>query len=164
VPLVGGKNASLGEMYSRLTPKGINVPNGFAITADGYLHYLRENGFDKELKKIFSHLNPKKIKSVQSVGKQARSLILSGKIPADLKEEVLEAYHKLGEEYGKNPDVAVRSSATAEDLPTASFAGQHETYLNISGDKQVLEALLKSYASLFMDRAIFYRFEKVFRN
>jgi pyruvate,water dikinase len=162
VSLVGGKNASLGEMYSRLTPKGINVPNGFAITADGYLHYLRENGFDKELKKIFSHLNPKKIKSVQSVGKQARSLILSGKIPADLKEEVLEAYHKLGEEYGKNPDVAVRSSATAEDLPTASFAGQHETYLNISGDKQVLEALLKSYASLFMDRAIFYRFEKGF--
>lgn len=162
VSLVGGKNASLGEMYSRLSSKGVNVPNGFVITAEGYRYYLRHNGFDKQLQKIFSQLNPKKLKSVQAVGKKARALILSGELPEDLKQEVLEAYRKLGKEYGKNTDVAVRSSATAEDLPTASFAGQHETFLNVSGEKQVLEAILKSFSSLFMDRAIFYRFEKGF--
>lgn len=162
VSLVGGKNASLGEMYSCLTSKGVNVPNGFVVTAEGYRYYLRHNGFDKQLQKIFSKLNPKKLKSVQAVGKQARALILSGEIPEDLKEEILVAYRKLEKEYGKNTDVAVRSSATAEDLPDASFAGQHETFLNVCGEKQVLEAVLKSFSSLFMDRAIFYRFEKGF--
>ncbi|MDD5569411.1 MAG: phosphoenolpyruvate synthase [Candidatus Pacebacteria bacterium] len=162
VGLVGGKNASLGEMYSQLVPKGINIPNGFVITADGYRYFLRYNGFDKELEKIFSKMDPKKLRSVQEAGKRARNLILSGKLPADMKKEILEAYKKLGEEYGKNTDVAVRSSATAEDLPTASFAGQHETFLNVSGDKKVLEAVLKSFSSLFMDRAIFYRHEKGF--
>jgi pyruvate,water dikinase len=162
VALVGGKNASLGEMYSRLTAKGVNVPNGFVVTAEGYRYYLRHNGFDKQLQKIFSKLNPKKLKSVQAVGAAARKLVLSGEIPKDLKEEILVAYRKLEKEYGRNTDVAVRSSATAEDLPDASFAGQHETFLNVCGEKQVLEAVLKSFSSLFMDRAIFYRFEKGF--
>lgn len=162
VDLVGGKNASLGEMYSNLTKKGVNIPNGFVVTAEGYRYFLRCNGFDKKLEKIFKKLDPKKLKSVQSVGKQARTLILSGKIPDDLKEEISKAYKKLGKEYGNNPDVAVRSSATAEDLPDASFAGQHETYLNVRGEKQVFQAILKSFASLFMDRAIFYRYEKGF--
>ncbi|MFA5086844.1 MAG: phosphoenolpyruvate synthase [Candidatus Paceibacterota bacterium] len=162
VALVGGKNASLGEMYSRLTSKGVNIPNGFVVTAEGYRYFLRYNGFDKQLEKIFKKLDAKKLRSVQSVGKQARELILSGRIPEDLEEEILDGYKKLSKEYGKNTDVAVRSSATAEDLPNASFAGQHETYLNVRGEKQVLQALLKSYASLFMDRAIFYRYEKGF--
>lgn len=162
VALVGGKNASLGEMYSRLTSKGVNVPNGFVVTAEGYRYFLRYNGFDKQLEKIFKKLDAKKLRSVQSVGKQARELILSGRIPEDLEKEILEGYKKLSKEYGKNTDVAVRSSATAEDLPNASFAGQHETYLNVRGEKQVLQAILKSFASLFMDRAIFYRYEKGF--
>ncbi|MFA5013815.1 MAG: phosphoenolpyruvate synthase [Candidatus Paceibacterota bacterium] len=162
VGLVGGKNASLGEMYSLLTSKGINVPNGFVVTAAGYRYFLKYNGLDKKLEKLFEKLDPKKLKSTQEVGKKARALILSGKLPEDMKKEVLAAYKKLGEEYGKNPDVAVRSSATAEDLPSASFAGQHETFLNVRGEKDLLNSILKSFSSLFMDRAIFYRYEKGF--
>jgi pyruvate,water dikinase len=162
VGLVGGKNASLGEMYSQLSSKKINIPNGFAITAEGYRYFLRYNGFDKELEKIFKNLKPKNLKSVQAVGKKSRDLIMSGKIPEDMEEEIIAAYKKLCVEYGPNTDVAVRSSATAEDLPSASFAGQHETYLNVKGERQLLHAIHKSYASLFMDRAIFYRDEKGF--
>lgn len=162
VDYVGGKNASLGEMYSRLSSKGVNIPNGFVVTAEGYRYYLRHNGFDKKLEAIFKKLDPKKLTSVQAAGKAARILILSGKMPKDLEQEILKAYKKLCQEYGPNTDVAVRSSATAEDLPSASFAGQHETYLNVRGEKQVLQAILKSYSSLFTDRAIFYRYEKGF--
>jgi pyruvate,water dikinase len=162
VGLVGGKNASLGEMYSQLTNKKINIPNGFAITAEGYRYFLRYNGFDKQLEKLFKKLKPKNLKSVQTIGKKARDLIMSGKIPEDMEKEISVAYKKLSKEYGGNTDVAVRSSATAEDLPNASFAGQHETYLNVKGERQLLHAIHKSYASLFMDRAIFYRDEKGF--
>jgi pyruvate,water dikinase len=160
---VGGKSASLGEMYSLLVPKGINIPSGFSTTAHAYLSFLKYNGFDKKLKEIFSDFNPKDLTNLQDTGRKARNLLLSGKFPLDLEKDILEAYKKLCQEYGDDADVAVRSSATAEDLPSASFAGQHETYLNVKGEKKLLEAVLKSYSSLFTDRAISYRHEKGFK-
>ena len=157
VGIVGGKTASLGEMYSQLTQKGIRIPNGFATTADAYKYFLSFNGIDKKLEKIFSNLDLNKLEDVQGAGKKSRELILKGKFPKDLKEEIIKAYRKLCEEYGTDCDVAVRSSATAEDLPNASFAGQHESYLNIKGEKDVLEAVKCCLSSLFTDRAISYR-------
>ena len=163
VQLVGGKNASLGEMYSIMTQKGVNVPNGFALTAKGYWHYLKENGIEQDLKKAFFGMKKGNLESLQKTGKKARELILKGSFPEDLEKEILESYRKLSGQYGqKFTDVAVRSSATAEDLPSASFAGQHETYLNVSGEKSVLEAVKKCMSSLFTDRAIAYREEKGF--
>ncbi len=163
VPLVGGKNASLGEMYSQLTQKGIKVPNGFAITAEAYFDFLKEGGIYEQIKGILNTYNLKDVKELQEAGKLIRNLILKTPLPQKLQEEVLSAYQKLSQEYGeKNVDVAVRSSATAEDLPSASFAGQHETYLNVSGPENLLQALKKSYSSLFLDRAITYRIEKGF--
>jgi len=162
VPVVGGKNASLGEMYSQLTSKGINIPNGYATTARAYQYFLSYNGIDKKLEKIFSGLDLNKLENVQKAGKLSRELTMKGKFPDDLKKEIIEAYEKLCEEYGEDTDVAVRSSATAEDLPDASFAGQHESYLNIKGQKDVLEAVKYCYASLFTDRAISYRRDKGF--
>lgn len=162
VARVGGKTASLGEMYSQLTSKGVNIPNGFATTADAYKHYLAFNGFDKKLEKIYANLDLNKLSNVQSVGRQSRNLILSGRTPEDLKQEIIASYKKLCEEYGENTDIAVRSSATAEDLPSASFAGAHETYLNVKGTKDVLEHFQMCLASLFTDRAISYRRDKGF--
>ena len=162
VPVVGGKNASLGEMYSQLTSKGINIPNGFATTAEAYQYFLSYNGIDKKLKEIFNNLDLTKLENVQKAGKLSRELTLKGKFPEDLKKEIIDSYHKLCEEYGENTDVAVRSSATAEDLPDASFAGQHESYLNIKGQEDVLGAVKDCYASLFTDRAISYRRDKGF--
>ena len=164
VPLVGGKNASLGEMYSELSRKGVNIPNGFTLTSRAYWYYLKYNGIDKKLKEIFLRFNPKDLKSLQETGKTARNLILKADFPEDLKKEIIRAYQKLGKEYGENPDVAVRSSATAEDLPSASFAGQHETYLNIQGQDHLLKAIKKCMASLFTDRAISYREGKGFNH
>lgn len=162
VPLVGGKNASLGEMLSQLTEKGINVPDGFALTTAAYWRYLKANGIDEKLKAIFQNFNPKKIESLQKAGKASRALIMQGKMPEDLKEEIIKAYQILSQKYGKNPTVAVRTSGVAEDTATASFAGQFETYLNVSGEKQIFEAVRKSIASTFTDRAIAYREEKGF--
>lgn len=162
VAMVGGKNASLGEMYSLLTPKGIRIPNGFATTADAYKYFLSFNGIDKKLEKIYDGLDLSKLENVQKAGKKSRELILKGKFPKDLKEEIVRGYRKLCEEYGENCDVAVRSSATAEDLPDASFAGQHESYLNIKGEKDVVEAVKYCFSSLFTDRAIAYRRDKGF--
>jgi pyruvate,water dikinase len=162
VPIVGGKNASLGEMYSLLTPRGIRIPNGFATTADAYKYFLKFNKIDGKLEKLFSGLDLNKLENVQRAGKTARNLILKGKFPKDLKEEIIAGYRKLCEEYGENCDVAVRSSATAEDLPDASFAGQHESYLNIKGERDVLEAVKYCFSSLFTDRAISYRRDKGF--
>mgnify|MGYP000619074939 CR=1 FL=1 len=163
VALVGGKNASLGEMFSRVSKKGVRIPNGFAITSAAYWHYLRFNGIDKKLKEIFKRLNPKSIKSLKETGKTARALILKGRFPPDLQNEILESYHRLSKEYGeKDIHVAVRSSATAEDLAMASFAGQHESYINIYGDKSLLKAIKNCIASLFTDRAISYREDKGF--
>jgi pyruvate,water dikinase len=162
VPIVGGKNASLGEMYTQLTQKGINIPNGFATTADAYKYFLSYNGIDKKIAEIFAKIDLNKLEDVQKAGKLCRNLTMKSKFPDDLRREIIEAYEKLCEEYGEDTDVAVRSSATAEDLPDASFAGQHESYLNIKGNENVLEAVKSCYASLFTDRAISYRRDKGF--
>jgi len=159
---VGGKSASLGEMYSLLVPKGINIPNGFSTTAHAYLSFLEYNGFDKKLKDIFSTFDPKDLTNLQQTGKKARDLMLTGKFPPQLEKEIVEAYAKLCKEYGPNCDVAVRTSATAEDTVDASFAGAHETYLNVRGKKEVLKAVIKSFSSLFTDRSISYKHEKGF--
>ena len=162
VGLVGGKNASLGEMYSLLTLKGIRIPNGFAVTAYAY-HYLIERANLKDkIKQILKDLNTHNIKNLRERGAKVRKLILQAQFPDDLQSAIIQSYRKLSKEYGKNVDVAVRSSATAEDLPDASFAGQQETYLNITGEKQLLKACKKCFASLFTNRAISYRVDKKF--
>jgi len=163
VPLVGGKNASLGEMFSQLNKKGVSIPDGFALTSAAYWYYLKENKIENELKKIFKSFNPNSLASLKKTGKAARRLILEADFPEDLKKEIIESYKKLSKKYNlKNADVAVRSSATAEDLPTASFAGQQETFLNVSGANTLLKASRKCIASLFTDRAISYREQKGF--
>jgi len=164
-PLVGGKNASLGEMYTKLTKQGVNIPDGFALSSAAYWHFLKENKIADKLKEIFDKFNPDSLKSLQKTGKQARGLILKAKFPDNLKQEVLNAYQELSKKYKqKEVDVAVRSSATAEDLPSASFAGQHETFLNVRGGKKLLTGAKKCMASMFNDRAISYREEKGFNH
>lgn len=161
VGLVGGKNASLGEMYRHLTKKKVRVPSGFAITAFAYRYVLEKSGAFVALKKILHGLDHKDSRVLTSVGKKAREIVLKCEIPLDLQKEIVSAYHQLSSQYkGKNIDVAVRSSATAEDLPSASFAGQQETYLNISGEKELLLACKRCFASLFTNRAIAYRCEQ----
>ncbi len=162
VPLVGGKNASLGEMYSKLTEKGVKVPYGFAVTAEAYKYFIRENRLDDKIKKFLIGLDTRDVTDLQKRGRKIRNLILRAKMPNDLAEEIRKAYERLEEMYFKNVDVAVRSSATAEDLPDASFAGQQETYLNITGSENVVKAVQKCFASLFTDRAISYREDKGF--
>ena len=160
VPLVGGKNASLGEMYNKLSGKGINIPNGFALTSEAYWYFVKENRLERELKEVFAKLNRKSIKSLQKTGSKARKLILKGELPKDLKEKITKSYQKLEKEYGKNCEVAVRSSGVAEDAPSDSFAGQFETFLNVRGKEKLLEAIKKCLASSFGDRVIAYREEK----
>ncbi len=155
---VGGKNASLGEMYNHLTPLGVDVPNGFAVTATAYRHYLDYNNLWEPIGKLFENFNPDDIDRLKEVGKTARELIMKGEVPEDLKKEILDNYHKLQEEYDKDVSLAVRSSATAEDNPTASFAGQNETYLNIKGDDNLLWAYKMCIASNFTDRSINYKY------
>jgi pyruvate,water dikinase len=162
VQIVGGKNASLGEMYRELTPQGIKIPNGFAVTADAYRHGLRSGGILDKLKETMTGLDKTDVADLARRGKTARDLILGVGIPEDLWGEIRTAYDRLCEEYGPGADVAVRSSATAEDLPTASFAGQQETYLNIRGHHALKEACSKCFASLFTDRAISYRIDNKF--
>jgi len=162
IPLVGGKNASLGEMYQDLTSQGVKIPNGFATTSEAYWHFLNSAGILDKLKEVMSGLNKADVKDLAARGKRARELILESDLPEDMWMDIKEAYDKLGEEYGTDPDVAVRSSATAEDLPTASFAGQQETFLNVRGYKELKEACIKCYASLFTDRAVSYRIDNGF--
>ena len=163
VPLVGGKNASLGEMYQKLTSKGVNIPNGFATTAEAYVKFMKESGTMDEIKKILKDLNTHDIRNLMTRGEKVRKVILKAEFPEDLKKDVVSAYKELSKLYGTaNVDVAVRSSATAEDLPDASFAGQQETYLNIKGEKELLIAVKKCIASLFTNRAISYRADKGF--
>ncbi|MBI4295536.1 MAG: phosphoenolpyruvate synthase [Chloroflexi bacterium] len=162
VPLVGGKNASLGEMYRELTKQGIKIPNGFAITADAYWHVVNTDSILVQLKAILASLDKTDVADLARRGKKARDLILSKGLPDDLWVETKAAYDKLCQQYGPDTDVAVRSSATAEDLPTASFAGQQETYLNIRGYSALKEACIKCFASLFTDRAISYRIDNNF--
>ncbi len=155
---VGGKNASLGEMYNHLTPLGVNVPNGFAVTALAYRHYLSYNNLWEPIGSLFENFNPNDIDRLQEVGKAARDMIMRGKIPDDLKDEILKGYKEIKKEYGDDVSLAVRSSATAEDSPTASFAGQNETYLNIKGDENLLWAYKMCLASNFTDRSISYKY------
>ncbi|MFH1822863.1 MAG: phosphoenolpyruvate synthase [Patescibacteria group bacterium] len=163
VPLVGGKNASLGEMYRRLAKDGVRVPNGFATTAEAYNIFLDGTGVKKEIKKILKGLNTHNVTDLMRRGAIIRKTIITAQFPEDFKKEIITAYNKLSKEYKvKDLDVAVRSSATAEDLPDASFAGQQETFLNIRGEKELLLAVKKCVASLFTNRAISYRTDKGF--
>lgn len=162
VPLVGGKNASLGEMYANLTLKGVRVPNGFAVTAHAYRMLLKEAKVEEKIKQIMAGLNTSNIADLQMRGHRVREIIRSAPFPSKLRAVVTEAYERLCDEYGVNTDVAVRSSATAEDLPDASFAGQQETYLNIRGADMLMDACKKCFASLFTNRAISYREDKGF--
>ena len=160
---VGGKNASLGEMYNQLNSKGIGIPNGFALTADAYRLFRKQNNMEQQLNNLLLSLDKEHYSNLISIGETARTLILSGTFPNEIIEGINEAYQTLSNDCGiKNLDVAVRSSATAEDLPTASFAGRMESFLNISGEKQLLEAVHRCYASLFTDRAIKYRHDMGF--
>lgn len=162
VPIVGGKNASLGEMIQQLTPKGISVPSGFATTAHAYRHFIQANELDDKLRSLFADLDVSDVRNLQQRGQAARSLILHSPFPADLEVAIRDAYRDMGNRYGPDTDVAVRSSATAEDLPDASFAGQQETYLNVHGESEVIASCKKCFASLFTDRAISYRQTKGF--
>lgn len=169
IPLVGGKNASLGEMIQQLAPKGVIVPNGFATTAHAYRYFIKSAGLESKLRELFSDLDVEDLPNLRQRGKKARSLILDTPFPEDLEQAIAKAYERMCQWYGKgdsgelnDTDVAVRSSATAEDLPDASFAGQQETYLNVYGVDAVLKACHKCFASIFTDRAISYRTVKGF--
>lgn len=162
VPLVGGKNASLGEMYRELVPRGIRVPNGFAVTAEAYRHFLQTHGLEAVIRETLAGLDTHDLAGLAERGRRIREAILSRPLPDDLRDEIAQAYAALCREFGPDTDTAVRSSATAEDLPTASFAGQQESYLNVRGERAVLDACRQCMASLFTDRAISYRVDKGF--
>ncbi|MFH0923793.1 MAG: phosphoenolpyruvate synthase, partial [Candidatus Falkowbacteria bacterium] len=178
VPSVGGKNASLGEMYRKLSKQGVLVPNGFATTAYAYDYFFKKSGLRQEIKQILKGLDTHNVRDLMKRGAKARQAILKADLPKDLEQAIVGAYHKLSEEYQQSKinqinrkssienrqlvDVAVRSSATAEDLPDASFAGQQETFLNIAGETELLIAVKKCIASLFTNRAISYRVDKGF--
>ncbi|MAH33100.1 phosphoenolpyruvate synthase [archaeon] len=162
VPLVGGKNASLGEMYRNLTKKGVNIPNGFAVTAYAYRYLLKKAKIKNKIKQILSDLDTHDMENLAQRGKKVRETILQAEFPEELRKKIVKAYNRLSKEYKMTADVAVRSSATAEDLPDASFAGQQETFLNIKGEKDLIESCKKCFASLFTNRAISYRVDKGF--
>ena len=157
VERVGGKNASLGEMISQLTQLGVKVPKGFATTATAYRDFLRESGLTETIKEALAGLDVEDVAALASTGAAIRKAMVGAELPARLQAEITEAYKKMQAEAGHERPVAVRSSATAEDLPEASFAGQQETYLNIRGLDNVLHAVKEVFASLFNDRAIAYR-------
>ncbi|AFZ24082.1 phosphoenolpyruvate synthase [Cylindrospermum stagnale PCC 7417] len=162
ISLVGGKNASLGEMIQQLRPKGVKVPTGFATTAYAYRYFISKAGLEAKLKKIFADLDVEDVNNLRQRGKKARYLMLETPFPQELQQAIAQSYQVLCQDYGVDTDVAVRSSATAEDLPDASFAGQQETYLNVHGIKSLLESCHKCFASIFTDRAISYRQHKGF--
>ena len=162
VPSVGGKNASLGEMIRNLGEKGVNVPSGFAITAYAYKYMIEKAGIDAKIREILSDLNTHDVHNLAERGQKIRDLIRSTPIPHELEEDIRRHYREMENRYGQNVDVAVRSSATAEDLPDASFAGQQETYLNVRGEDHLLEKTRDCFASLFTNRAISYRTDKGF--
>jgi pyruvate,water dikinase len=162
VASVGGKNASLGEMYRALRPRGIPVPNGFAVTSEAYRQVLTQANAWDALHEALDGVDPANEADLEVRAQKARAIVLAAPLPETLHEEILRAYAQLREECGNELSVAVRSSATAEDLPAASFAGQHESYLNIGGSKQLLEAYRYCLASLFLARAIHYRIDKHF--
>jgi pyruvate,water dikinase len=162
LPLVGGKNASLGELYRELAAQGIHVPNGFAITAEAYRFFLRETGLEQTITSVLHDLNTHDLTNLRQRGRQVRQAMVAAALPAPLAQAIVTAYERLSAESHEDVDVAVRSSATAEDLPDASFAGQQETYLNVQGQPALLETCKRCFASLFTDRAISYRADKGF--
>ena len=162
VGLTGGKNASLGEMYQNLSSKGVSVPNGFAITAYAYHYLLDKAGIRDSIKEVLSDLDTTDMHNLAVRGQKVREIIRNAEFPEELKKAICESYANMCKQYGEHTDVAVRSSATAEDLPDASFAGQQETYLNIVGESMLLDACKKCFASLFTNRAISYRVDKNF--
>ena len=162
VPLVGGKNASLGEMIRNLGEKGVSVPGGFAVTAYAYQYMIEKAGIDKKIKEILSDLDTHDVHNIAERGEKIRTLIKNTPIPPELEKEIRTYYKEMEKRYGTNVDVAVRSSATAEDLPDASFAGQQETYLNVRGEEELLKKVSDCFASLFTNRAISYRTDKGF--
>lgn len=162
VPEVGGKNASLGEMIGTLSKKGVKIPGGFAVTATAYKHFLSETKLDNFIKEALKDLNTRNLHQLAQKGKAIREKIIQTDFPKDLEEAIILAHEKAEKEYGRDSDFAVRSSATAEDLPDASFAGEHETYLNVRGKVDILKAVKAAMASLFTNRAISYRVDKHF--
>ncbi len=163
VPKVGGKNASLGEMFVNLSKKGVRIPDGFATTADAYRYFIEKSGLKERIKETLKGLDTHNVRDLMRRGAAIRKMILESEMPRDFKDEIAVAYKTLSAKYKtKNLSVAVRSSATAEDLPDASFAGQQETFLNIRGEKDLLLAVRKCIASLFTNRAISYRVDKNF--
>jgi pyruvate, water dikinase len=162
VPSVGGKNASLGEMVRELAAQGVRVPNGFAITAAAYRHVLDQADAWPRLHKALDGLDATDVDDLARRAQLAREIVYGAALPPDLTDEIAAAYARLKAEYGEHATFAVRSSATAEDLPTASFAGQHETFLNISGEAKLLDAVRRCFASLYKDRAISYRVDNGF--
>ena len=162
VPLVGGKNASLGEMVRELANKGVKVPDGFAITAEAYRQFIREAGLDEWIRATLADLDTHNMANLSQRGHAVREAIRNATLPSDLQELIANAYRQLQGDCAVPLDVAVRSSATAEDLPDASFAGQQETYLNVQGVAALLETCQRCFASLFTDRAISYRVDKGF--
>ncbi len=162
VALVGGKNASLGEMIRNLQEKGVSVPSGFAITAGAYRYLVEKAGIREQISETLADLDTHDMENLKTRGRKIRELIRNAPCPEELAEEIRAAYREMEQRYGENVDVAVRSSATAEDLPTASFAGQQESYLNVRGEDQLLEKVMDCFASLFTDRAISYRVDNGF--
>ena len=162
VPLVGGKNASLGEMIQKMAGQGVRVPHGFAITAAAYRYMLDEAGGWDRLHAELDDIDPADVAALARKAKRAREIVYGAGLPDDLAAQILGAYRSLQQEYGEEVSLAVRSSATAEDLPTASFAGQQDSYLNIKGDESLLDTCRRCFASLFTDRAIHYRIDQGF--
>jgi pyruvate,water dikinase len=158
IDLVGGKNASLGEMLQHLTQLGVNIPGGFVITVNAYNNFIEFNNLQDEIRKLVKAIDHGNVESLRRAGLQVRNLIRNSKFPPELSAEIIQAYYDLSAKYGQQgTDVAVRSSATAEDLPDASFAGQQETYLNVRGPAALMDSVRNCFASLFTDRAISYR-------
>jgi pyruvate,water dikinase len=162
VSSVGGKNASLGEMYQMLSGKGVRIPNGYAVTAEAYRYMLEETGAVKVLHEALDDLVPSDVGDLARRARRAREVVYGAGIPRDLAEEILSGYRRLQDQYGEEVSLAVRSSATAEDLPNASFAGQQDTFLNVQGEESLLDACRRCFASLFTDRAIHYRIDQGF--
>ncbi len=162
VPVVGGKNASLGEMYQKLSEQGVRIPNGFATTAAAYRYMLERAGAWDRLHAELDEIDPDDVTALARKAKRAREIVYGAGLPDDLAAQILDGYRRLQDEYGEDVSLAVRSSATAEDLPTASFAGQQDTYLNVKGAESLLDACRRCFASLFTDRAIHYRIDQGF--
>ncbi|MFN5911290.1 MAG: phosphoenolpyruvate synthase [Bacteroidota bacterium] len=164
VATVGGKNASLGEMFQNLRPLGIAVPDGFATTADAFRDFLAQNGITERIKDLLASVDIQTFSNLNETSKKAKELVLNVTLSPELVSGISNAYRELCERYGRELDVAVRSSATAEDLPTASFAGQHDSFLNVRGVSNVLKAVQRCYASLYNARAIKYRIDNGFQH